>query len=105
MSTPIVGAALFRTVMNTAAWRCQCTGQCGHSHHRTEGRCLRQHDTHRVRLIAAPADPATTEREAVTLPAGSLRAWCPTCLTAAQRTARNAQVSWQTTGQCGLFDL
>jgi hypothetical protein len=102
MTTPIVGADLFRTVMDAAGGRCWCTGQCGQSHRRTEGRCNHHHDTGRVRLIAAPADPATPELAAAALPAAALRAWCPRCLTACRRTAHRTQAP--TTDQCSLFD-
>lgn len=105
MSTPIVGADLFRTVINAAGGRCHCTGQCGQSHRKTEGRCLKQHDRGRVRLIAAPADPTATELAAVALPAAELRAWCPGCFAAAQRTARKATTSVVTADQGSLFDL
>jgi hypothetical protein len=102
MSAPIVGADLFRTVVDAAGGRCHCTGQCGQSHRKTEGRCLRQHDSGGLRLIAAPADPATTELAAAALPASGLRAWCPACFTTARRLARPAVAG---TAQGGLFDL
>jgi hypothetical protein len=104
MNTPIVGADLFTTVMSAADGRCHCTGQCGNSHHRTEGRCLKQHDGIRTRLIAAPADPTIPERVAAGLPAAALRAWCPPCFTAAQRIAARTRPIGPT-GQSGLFDL
>lgn len=105
MSAPIAGGALFAAVMAAAGGRCHCTGQCGNPHTRTEGRCLKTHDTGPVRLIAAPADPATSERDAVTLPASGLRAWCPACLTGAQRAATKATARVLTTVQRSLFDL
>ncbi|MFJ4409225.1 hypothetical protein [Streptomyces sp. NPDC088910] len=104
MNTPIVGADLFTAVMAKAGWRCHCTGQCRQNHRRTEDRCPKWHDGNRVRLIAAPADPATPERAAATLPATALRAWCPPCFTAAQRAATRAQ-SATAASQGGLFDL
>ncbi|ANZ18633.1 hypothetical protein O1L44_22520 [Streptomyces noursei] len=109
-SEPIVAAALFRTVMGAACWRCQCTGECGQPHAQSEGRCPREHGGYvgkhggPVRLIAAPADPTTTNLQAVALPAGELRAWCPNCLAAARRIAKQ-QTSIPTTDQGGLFDL
>ncbi|MEV4993181.1 hypothetical protein [Streptomyces niveus] len=99
---PLAAAHLFRAVMTGANWRCQCTGACGQTHSRTEGRCPRYHGG-TVALMAAPADPTTPERVAVTLPARSLRAWCPTCFTAAQR--RTAQSHVPSAEQPGLFDL
>jgi hypothetical protein len=105
MSTPIVGAGLFRAVMDAAGSRCQCTGQCGQSHRRTGDRCVKQHDANRVRLIAAPADPATGELAAAALSASALRAWCPACLTGAQRAVQKAKNQVLTTDQFSLFDL
>ncbi|UNO42439.1 hypothetical protein [Streptomyces sp. MST-110588] len=100
-------ADLFRVVMTRAAWRCQCTGQCGQPHTKSEGRCPREHGGYAgksggwVRLMAAPADPAASERQAASLPAARLRAWCPPCLAAArQHTRRTADGV-----QGGLFDL
>jgi hypothetical protein len=105
VSTPIVGADLFRAVMGADGWRCHCTGQCGQSHRRTEGRCLKQHDTNRVRLIAAPADLATGELAAVGLPVSGLRAWCPTCHTGACRAVQRTAAAAPEPDQYGLFDL
>ncbi|MYS22060.1 hypothetical protein GA0115240_137823 [Streptomyces sp. DvalAA-14] len=111
MSTPIVGAGLFRAVMDAAGGRCHCTGQCGQSHRRTEGRCGRLHDGYAatrvgtVRLIAAPADPTIGDLAAAALPAAELRAWCPGCFTAARRTAQCAVTHIPSTDQCSLFDF
>lgn len=104
MTTPIVGADLFRTVMDAASGRCWCTGQCGQSHRKTDGRCFRQHSGS-VRLIAAPADPTVAELTAAALPAGALRAWCPACFTAARRTAQRAITQVPPSDQRSLFDL
>ncbi|WP_077192469.1 hypothetical protein [Streptomyces lydicus] len=107
---PIAGARLFRAVMAAAGWRCQCTGECGQPHAQSEGRCPRQHDGYAgkhggpVRLMAALTDPTITSHQAVALPASELRAWCPSCLAAARRIAKQ-QTSIPTTDQCGLFDL
>lgn len=111
MSTPIVGADLFAAVMDAAGGRCHCTGQCGQSHRKTEGRCHREHDGYggqhvgRVRLLAAPADPATTELAAAALPVSALRAWCPACFTAARRAAQRTAAAVPSKDQCSLFDL
>ncbi|MET7872582.1 hypothetical protein [Streptomyces cyaneofuscatus] len=109
MSEPIVAVDLFRTVMAAAGGRCQCTGQCGQPHAKTDRRCPREHDSYAgkhggpIRLMAAAADPALTEREAAALPADRLRAWCPGCFTAAQRTVHHhAEPAAE---QGGLFDL
>ncbi|MGW1129256.1 hypothetical protein [Streptomyces sp. NPDC002526] len=97
---PIAATDLFRKVMHAANWRCQCTGQCGQRHARTEGRCSRSHST-TTPLMAAPSDPATSDRAAVAVPAEGLRAWCSGCHSAARNTVRRpAPVT-----QDGLFDL
>ncbi|MFE4682578.1 hypothetical protein ACFRNJ_17330 [Streptomyces sp. NPDC056721] len=109
-SQPIVGAGVFNTVMESAGHRCQCTGQCGNSHTKGEGRCPHEHDGYtskhgrRVRLVAAPADPLASAVTAAGLPSAELRAWCPDCLTAAARAARR-QLPDTSMDQCGLFDL
>ncbi|ARF56625.1 hypothetical protein [Streptomyces gilvosporeus] len=109
-SEPITATRLFRAVMTAAAWRCQCTGACGQPHAQSDGRCPREHDGYSgkhggpIRLMAAPTDPTITDRQAVTLPAGALRAWCPNCLAAARRTARQ-QTPAPTADQRSLFDL
>ncbi|MFD8545788.1 hypothetical protein [Streptomyces sp. NPDC059649] len=54
--------------------------------------------------MAAPTDLTITDRQAAGLLAGELRAWCPGCLAAARRMAKQ-QISIPTTDQCGLFDL
>ncbi|MFJ7180987.1 hypothetical protein ACIQXA_32360 [Streptomyces massasporeus] len=95
-SQPLVAVNVWRPVMESACWRCQCTGQCGNPHAKTDGRCPREHDRytskhgHLVRLMAAPADVLTPPVKAVTLPAEELRAWCPECHTAATRKTRTA---------------
>ncbi|MEU5953521.1 hypothetical protein [Streptomyces sp. NPDC047525] len=109
-SQPIVGAAVFNTVMESAGHRCQCAGACGNPHAKGEGRCPHEHDGYtskhgrRVRLIAAPADPLASTVTAAGLPPAELRAWCPDCHTAAARAAKR-QMPDTTSGQCGLFDL
>ncbi|MFC9002697.1 hypothetical protein [Streptomyces microflavus] len=108
MSEPIVAVDLFRTVMAAAGGRCQCTGQCGQPHAKSSGRCSREHDSYAgkhggpVRLMAAAADPALTDREAAALPADRLRAWCPGCFTDTRRSRRTAEPAAE---QGGLFDL
>jgi hypothetical protein len=103
---PIAATRPFRAVMTAAAWRCQCTGACGQPHAQSDGRCPREHDSYAgkhggpISLIAAPADPRTPARQAVALSAGELRAWCPTCHSAANRPLRAPEAA-----QGGLFDL
>ncbi|MFJ9093828.1 hypothetical protein ACIRIR_20220 [Streptomyces globisporus] len=108
MSEPIVAAGLFRAVMAAAGGRCQCTGQCGQLHAKTDRRCPREHDSYAgkhggpVRLMAAAADPTIAERQAAALPAERLRAWCPGCFTDTRRSRRTAEPAAE---QGGLFDL
>ncbi|MGW0930315.1 hypothetical protein [Streptomyces sp. NPDC002644] len=108
MSEPLVAVETWRPVMEAAGYRCQCTGACGVPHDRTEGRCHREHDGYtskhgsRIRLLAAPVDVRTPLAQAVALPPGELRAWCPGCFTAAQRAARRALPP---ADGPGLFDL
>ncbi|WP_432188649.1 hypothetical protein [Streptomyces sp. Tue6028] len=108
MSEPLAAVNTWLPVMEAAGRRCQCTGACGNEHAKGEGRCLREHDRfsskhgHRIRLMAAPADPLTPPARAVTLPHSELRAWCPQCHTAAVRRARAAAPAVEVPG---LFDL
>ncbi|MFF8191889.1 hypothetical protein ACF05L_13795 [Streptomyces bobili] len=110
MSEPIVGAALFRTVMQAADHRCQCEGECGQPHRKGGGRCQHEHEHYTskhgrlVRLMAAPVDPLTTDVAAAALPPSALRAWCPDCHTAAARLAKKQQTA-APAEQVGLFDL
>ncbi|MEU6535878.1 hypothetical protein [Streptomyces sp. NPDC047000] len=109
-SQPIVGGAVFTTVMRVAGYRCQCGGECGNPHGRDGGRCPREHDHYtskhgrRVRLMAAPVDPLASDVTAAALPASGLRAWCPDCHTAAARLARK-HLPAACEDQGGLFDL
>ncbi|MFF2931079.1 hypothetical protein [Streptomyces mirabilis] len=109
-SQPIVGAALFNTVMETAGHRCQCEGECGNPHAKGDGRCQHEHDHYtskhgrRVRLVAAPTDPLATDVAAARLPASALRAWCPDCHAGAARLARK-QLPATSTDQCDLFGV
>ncbi|MFJ7968533.1 hypothetical protein [Streptomyces sp. NPDC096324] len=106
MSEPLAAVATWLPVMEAAGRRCQCSGQCGNPHAKGEGRCPREHDGytskhgHRIRLMAAPADPSMPPTRAVTLPPSELRAWCPECYTAAIRRAAAPAVEAP-----GLFDL
>ncbi|MEU4032951.1 hypothetical protein [Streptomyces collinus] len=109
-SQPLAAVATWLPVMDAAGYRCQCAGECGNPHAKTDGRCPREHDGytskhgHLIRLMAAPADPATPSAVAVTLPASGLRAWCPDCFGAAIRRAR-AQTAPAAGDAPGLFDL
>jgi len=96
---PIAATDTWHTVMAAAGHRCQCTGQCGQRHARTQGRCDHTHGGyaggHTTRLLAAPADPAQLAlptHHLATLPAEALTAWCPACHdTARARAVRAAR--------------
>ncbi|WP_251093117.1 hypothetical protein [Streptomyces sp. Caat 7-52] len=109
-SQPLAAVNTWLPVMEAAGYRCQCAGECGNLHAKTDGRCPREHDGytskhgHLIRLMAAPSDPSTPPTQAVTLPADGLRAWCPECYTAAIRRAR-AQAAPSADDAPGLFDL
>ncbi|MEV8318881.1 hypothetical protein AB0Q95_32470 [Streptomyces sp. NPDC059900] len=109
MSEPLTAIATWRPVMQAAGFRCQCTGSCGNPHLKGGGRCPHEHDAytskhgHRVRLIAAPANPLTSAVAAAALPAAELLAWCPGCHTAAARAARRTAAP--ATEAPGLFEL
>ncbi|MFD8598382.1 hypothetical protein ACFV1L_25595 [Kitasatospora sp. NPDC059646] len=112
---PLVGADLWQAVVRAAAGRCQCRGACGKSHAKDGGRCGREHGGYQqhhgggtVRLLAAPADPASLllpPHRIAALPKQALAAWCPAChdagLAAARKTARAAAPAEPDT----LFDL
>ncbi|PGH49312.1 hypothetical protein [Streptomyces sp. Ru87] len=108
MSEPLAAVDTWKPVMEAAGFRCQCAGECGKPHDKTEDRCPREHDTpaskhgSRIRLLAAPADPGMPAVKAVTLPPSQLRAWCPACYAAATRLVRRAVVP---VDEPGLFDL
>jgi hypothetical protein len=93
---PIVGAALWTTVMNNAGHRCECRGACGKKHsasgQRTQGRCDLENGKHiskrgEVVLLAMPRDPINEGdfATAASLPAHRLAAMCPDCYDAVRR--------------------
>ncbi|WP_052433365.1 hypothetical protein [Streptacidiphilus carbonis] len=97
---PVGELPLWEAVMNTAAYTCQCTGQCGRSHTKTGKRCDREHGAlaavhgGRILLLAAPADPAAMTQPVhrlVTLSASALAAWCPACHDGARSRAAKQQ--------------
>ena len=102
---PLVGADIWLPVIEAAGLRCQCTGQCGHRHSQSKGRCPHeQHGTMaskrgRINLIAAPAS------DLLRFPArGPLQAWCPTCWDdVRRREARERKAAPEIT--IPLFDL
>lgn len=88
---PIFGnAGGWTTVMEAAGHCCQCTGQCGATHRKTEGRCDHTHGGYggKVRLEAAPEDLTIPEHEAARMTPDQLMAWCPPCRAGALRKAR-----------------
>ncbi|WP_099907870.1 hypothetical protein [Streptomyces sp. TLI_171] len=101
---PLGDTGLWQAVMTAADDRCQCSGACGKSHAKDGDRCPREdgsHRTHgggRVRLLAAPADPADLalpDHRAAALPPARLAAWCPTCHHAARTAARKSAAAAQ----------
>ncbi len=96
---PIGVTATWRTVARAFGWRCSCTGVCGRTHARTEGRCPAE--SPRERLYAAPSDLAVPEQAAHRVPVGDLALWCGPCLDSARRrTSMPAPAAGE-----ALFDL
>ena len=94
---PLAATDTWHTVMTTAGNCCQCTGQCGQRHAKTQGRCDHTHGGYAggstIRLLAAPADPAQLTLPAhhlAQLTAEALAAWCPACHDAARTRALRA---------------
>jgi len=83
-AAPIAVTAAWRSVVADAGERCSCTGPCGNSHRRTDGRCPRTLSV-TVRLYVAPADPSVPVSEAHRTPVGEMAAWCGGCLDDARR--------------------
>jgi hypothetical protein len=79
---------------------CECTGECGRSHTKTEGRCGTAHSTAH-QLAAVGPDPLATLSQAVT--AADLVALCAPCETAVRRAARAARDD-AAAAQPDLFD-
>lgn len=111
---PIVGAALWNTVMKNAGDRCECQGVCSKKHTdphtRKPGRCDHQNGQHiakhgQIALIATPRDPVN-EGDFVTaaqLPARRLIALCPPCYDGVRRIFKRAVKQMQPQPE-GLFD-
>ncbi|WP_328888341.1 hypothetical protein [Streptomyces sp. NBC_00316] len=51
-SEPLVATGLFRGVMAAAGGRCQCEGECGQPHAKSDGRCPREHDHYAANTAA-----------------------------------------------------
>lgn len=100
---PMIGARIWEETMTAAQWCCQCSGQCGRAHAKTNGRCGVVHGTaHRLAVVAA--DPLATLAAAVT--AIERLALCAACETGARRAAIAAKATQTSTDatQPDLFD-
>ncbi|MFD5564981.1 hypothetical protein [Kitasatospora griseola] len=112
---PPADLGMWQAVIAAAAGRCQCRGACGRSHAKEGGRCGREHGGYQqhhgggtVRLLAAPADPASLllpPHRAATLPKRALAAWCPTCHHGARTAARKTARAVAPAAPDALFDL
>lgn len=91
-------------VLDAAGSRCQCTGECGHSHDARPGlgRCCAV-DLPGARLLVAPAAPAVPAHVAAALPASQLRAWCAPCVSALSRVAAAAVAAAYEAAQMPLW--
>ncbi|WP_432017677.1 hypothetical protein [Streptomyces hydrogenans] len=92
---PVFGdAGGWAAVMERAGNCCECTGQCGATHRKTDGRCDHQHGGYGgkgappIRLEVAPEDPTMPEHEAARVTLDQLRAWCPGCRAGAAKKAK-----------------
>jgi hypothetical protein len=101
---PMIGAATWQAAMLAAGWQCECTGECGKTHAKTQGRCGVAHGSaHPLAVVAA--DPAATLRAAVS--GTDLVALCASCQTAIKRAATKAAeaAAAARTDQLDLLDL
>jgi hypothetical protein len=63
---PVAANEQWRATVAAAGYQCQCAGRCGRSHRKSGGRCDRSmRGPAGVRLFATPAQPGSTELEAV----------------------------------------
>ncbi|WP_050515034.1 hypothetical protein [Streptomyces rimosus] len=109
---PLVGAALWNTVMRNAEDRCECRGVCGSKHDpERRGRQMRcPHENGmlvskigEIKLIAVPRDPSVDFTTAASLPASRLIALCPACDGAVRRIFKRAEKRMPPQ-ENGLFD-
>lgn len=101
---PMIGAATWERAMVAAGWRCECTGECGKTHAKSEGRCPTGHgSSHPLAVVAA--DPTASLVVAVTTT--DVVALCAGCQTAIKRIATKAAeaAAAARTDQLDLFDL
>jgi hypothetical protein len=92
---PLIGQATWTQVMDRAGYRCQCSGQCGRPHAKSEGRCPQSHGHYTGRhdnahLMAAPKDYTPSTYEAARTPTGELMAWCTACHDGTRRAYQRA---------------
>ncbi|HEY3004692.1 MAG TPA: hypothetical protein VGJ44_20260 [Kribbellaceae bacterium] len=91
---PVVASSMWCEVVARAAYRCQCTGQCGgreRGHEHNDERCTA--DAAIYQLAVAPAKPTMSAVRACRANAAQLIAWCGPCLDAAVRDARKAETA------------
>jgi hypothetical protein len=74
---PVIGAGLWRQVIDRAGERCECRTECGRKHTGGQGRCNRENGPY-APLHAVPRDPAPFHAAAV-LDAAALFALCDPC--------------------------
>lgn len=105
--SPLGAPPVWQAVVEAAEYRCHCTGgKCGSRHSKSELRCHRTADSHR--LIVAPADLLLTPAAAAAVPAEQLLAWCPDCHRGAlgkQRAAAREAQRLEAPEPAALFDL
>jgi hypothetical protein len=111
---PIVGAGLWREVVDLAKERCQCTGACGKKHlprgsKARTGRCDVVDGQYagprkgHVHLLALPRNPLLPWHKAASLPARRLIAFCPDCADGVRRAIARAEKAMPPQDG-GLFD-
>jgi hypothetical protein len=112
LAAPIFGnAGGWAVVMKRAGDCCQCTGQCGATHRKTEGRCDARHGAYGgkghppIRLEAAPEDPTTPEHTAARMTPDQLMAWCAPCRSGAAKKAKPPQGRKIPAQSEALFDM
>jgi hypothetical protein len=95
LAAPIFGNANgWADVTKRAGEVCECSGQCGTTHRKTEGRCDARHGAYGgkgcppVRLEVAPEDPTIPEHIAARMTADQLMAWCAKCRAGAVNKAK-----------------
>lgn len=104
--TPIACPPAWSAVMESADYRCQCSGGlCGSQHSKDGHRCKVEQGAQL--LIAAPLDLTLKPLAASRVPTTELRAWCSTChkKAAARQRAQDRERTRQEPDEIALFDL